>query len=102
MTNTYTTEDCKTALQKLDLPWELNESAEKMYLIVPTDNFLASLALATEITVWAEALQHHPDLELTYGQVKITLSTHDAQGITTKDITLANKIDALIGQKKRG
>ncbi len=40
----------------------------------------------------AEALQHHPDVDLRYARVTVTLSTHDAGGITELDFTLAARI----------
>ena len=44
----------------------------------------------------ADAMDHHPDLQLyRYKRIKIMLTTHDAGGITQKDFDLASKIDAL-------
>lgn len=103
MANLYSKEDCEKALQKLSLPWKVDKNATKMSVKVDTENFLDSLAFATEITVWAEALKHHPDLTLSYGKVFIVLTTHDIGGITIEDITLAKKIDTIMEyRKKRG
>lgn len=62
---------------------------------IQTGNFLAGLALVTKIAVRAEQADHHPDVLLTYPRVQISLSTHDAGGITAKDIELARDIDRL-------
>ena len=44
----------------------------------------------------AEKRDHHPDLLMTWRKVKVSLSTHTAQGITEKDISLAREYDALV------
>ena len=43
----------------------------------------------------AEAQQHHPDVDVRYTKLAFHLSTHDAGGITDKDLTLAHAVDAL-------
>lgn len=43
----------------------------------------------------AEALNHHPDVDLRYNRVVVTLSTHDQGGLTAFDFELAKQIDAL-------
>jgi 4a-hydroxytetrahydrobiopterin dehydratase len=40
----------------------------------------------------AERAGHHPDIDIRYNTVKLTLSTHDAGGLTTKDFDLARAI----------
>ncbi len=47
----------------------------------------------------AEAADHHPDIELTWGSVVVRLQTHTAGGITDKDIALARQIEALVSLK---
>ena len=42
----------------------------------------------------AEASNHHPDVDIRYTKVTVTLSTHDAGGITVKDLDLAKEIEA--------
>ena len=44
----------------------------------------------------AEAQQHHPDVDVRYTKLTFQLSTHDAGGITEKDFTLAQAIEALL------
>jgi 4a-hydroxytetrahydrobiopterin dehydratase len=43
----------------------------------------------------AEAMNHHPDLDIRYSRVTATLSTHDSGGITTKDLALARGLEGL-------
>ena len=44
----------------------------------------------------ADQLQHHPDIMVRYNKVTLTVSTHDAGGITEKDFALAESVDGLI------
>jgi putative nucleotidyltransferase with HDIG domain len=58
-------------------------------------NFVEALAFVQSLGVEAEQKQHHPDLDIRYSKVKVGLATHDAGGITLKDIALAQKADSL-------
>jgi 4a-hydroxytetrahydrobiopterin dehydratase len=57
--------------------------------------FLNALAFVTAISHASEAIDHHPDILIQYNRVTLTLSTHDAGGLTELDITLAKQIDDL-------
>lgn len=57
-------------------------------------DFVESMAFVQKVATEAEADQHHPDILIRYNKVTLTLSTHDAGGITQKDFDLARKIDA--------
>lgn len=56
--------------------------------------FPAAIDWVRRVADVAEAMNHHPDIDIRYTKVTLTLSTHDSGGITTKDITLARRIDA--------
>jgi 4a-hydroxytetrahydrobiopterin dehydratase len=58
-------------------------------------DFRAAMKFANEVAELAEAAQHHPDIDIRYAQVKLVLSTHDAGGVTAKDIDLARQINSL-------
>jgi 4a-hydroxytetrahydrobiopterin dehydratase len=60
-----------------------------------TDGWSTTLMLVNAIGFIAEAADHHPDLEVSWGKVAIRLSTHSAGGITDKDIALAREIERL-------
>lgn len=55
----------------------------------------APLAWVNRVWALAQARQHHPDVELSYGRVTLHLTTHDAGVLTNKDITLALELNAL-------
>jgi 4a-hydroxytetrahydrobiopterin dehydratase len=58
-------------------------------------DFIAAIDFVNRLVEPAEAAGHHPDLEISYNKVTITLTTHDAGGLTEKDFSLARVIDQL-------
>jgi 4a-hydroxytetrahydrobiopterin dehydratase len=74
--------------------WKLVEGKqlEKNYKF---PDFNAALALTIRVGNLAENEGHHPDILLTYGAVRIQLSTHSVKGLTENDFILAAKIDRL-------
>ncbi len=59
-------------------------------------SFRAAVALVNDIADLAEREDHHPDLALAYTRLRITTTTHDAGGLTERDLRLAAGIDALV------
>lgn len=58
-------------------------------------DFVGSVEFVASLVEPAEAMNHHPDLEISWATVKVTLSTHSEGGLTAADLELAAKIDAL-------
>jgi 4a-hydroxytetrahydrobiopterin dehydratase len=58
-------------------------------------NFRDAFGMATRVGLLAEQQGHHPDFELGWGSLKLTLTTHAAKGLTDNDFILAAKIDEL-------
>jgi 4a-hydroxytetrahydrobiopterin dehydratase len=58
-------------------------------------NFVEAIGFVNRLVQPAEAAAHHPDLQISYNLVKISLSTHDAGGLTQIDFDLARQIAAL-------
>ena len=73
--------------------WTINKKETQLSKSFTVPSFIAGLALIAKVTVYAEILQHHPDVELSYDKVKIKLTTHDVKGLTKTDFELAKKID---------
>lgn len=61
-------------------------------------DFVEAMRFVNQIADEAEVRQHHPDILIRYNRVMLTLSTHDAGGITTKDFALAEFADGLVAQ----
>lgn len=57
--------------------------------------YSAGLHAVAAIGAAAEAADHHPDLVLRYGVLEVVLSSHDAGGVTTRDVDLARTISAV-------
>jgi 4a-hydroxytetrahydrobiopterin dehydratase len=57
--------------------------------------FKGSVDLVNRLLPVAEAMNHHPDLEISWATVTVTLSTHSEGGLTGADFDLAARIDAL-------
>ncbi len=57
-------------------------------------NFAEAMNFVNRVAESAEAANHHPDIDIRYSKVTLTLSTHDSGGITQKDIDLARAIDS--------
>ena len=85
-------EDLATALEKLP-GWCLSSGAlERTF---PCRTFTGAVSFVRQVAELAEDAGHHPDIDIRYDRVRLTLVTHDAGGITTKDIALAQEINRL-------
>lgn len=60
------------------------------------DNFKDAFSIMTRLAFEAEKLNHHPDWSNVYNKLYISLSTHEAGGVTEKDFQLAEIIDSLV------
>ncbi len=63
-----------------------------------TGGFSAGAALVQQIAVAADAADHHPDVELRYPHVTVTLSSHDVGAVTARDVRLARRISELAAE----
>lgn len=84
----------KTHMRQLSKGWKLvkGHQIEKEYTF---KDFAQALAFTNKIGALAEKADHHPDIALSWGKVKVTLSTHSVGGLSDKDFLLAAKCDAL-------
>ncbi len=55
--------------------------------------FEQGIAFVTRVAKAADAMDHHPDIDIRYTKVTFALSTHDAGGITERDLELARQIE---------
>ncbi len=95
MTSQVLSDDVIRAHLQRDLPrWSHTDGAlERTYR---THGWKGTLMVVNAIGHLAEAAWHHPDLHVTYPAVTVRLNTHDAGGITLKDVELAIAIEKLI------
>lgn len=98
MIKKLTTTEIETALttlnQKCAAAWTIEEG--KLYRAFKFPNFIAAFGFMTQVAILAEKADHHPEWFNVYNKVNISLTTHDAGGISTRDFALAEQISALI------
>jgi len=75
--------------------WRLEEG--KLMLSLKFENFSMAWGFMSRVALLAEQQDHHPEWVNVYNRVDIALVTHDAGGITTKDLDLAKAITQLLG-----
>jgi 4a-hydroxytetrahydrobiopterin dehydratase len=73
--------------------WSLDADARRISRHLEFADFNAAFAFMTRVALAAERRDHHPDWSNAYNVVDVALSTHDAGGLTMKDIELARFID---------
>lgn len=86
-------EEIEKALQQLE-GWEYDDNA--IHTKIEFKDFKEAFSAMTRIAFEAEAQAHHPDWTNVYNELAITLSTHDAGGVTQKDIEMAKTIEKLL------
>ncbi len=75
--------------------WTVNKAETQISKTFDFPNFVTALAFCAKVAVHAEVLGHHPDIELSYGKVKVKLSTHEIKGLSKLDFELAKRIEGL-------
>ena len=85
-------EDLRAALKRLP-DWRLAEGREAITRKYQFVDFDAAFAFMTRVALLASKTDHHPEWFNVYNKVDVTLATHDANGVTQKDIDLAMAMD---------
>jgi len=74
--------------------WEREDDAiTRTYVFT---DFNESMGFVTRVAIASEKADHHPDIDIRWNKVTLTLSTHSEGGITTKDLDLADAIDGYV------
>lgn len=87
-----TIDDLKQALKRLP-DWSLAAEREAIQRRFTFVDFDAAFAFMTRCALLAAKMDHHPEWFNVYNKVDVTLATHDAGGVTQKDIDLATAMD---------
>ena len=80
-------------LEELD-GWEFKDDA--IHTSFQFENFKEAFSVMVRIAFEAEAQQHHPEWTNVFNELQISLSTHDAGGVTEKDFKLARSIENIV------
>jgi len=90
--------DAERAAALSELPeWALTEGRDALTRSFRFKDFNAAFGFMSRVAMMAEKLDHHPEWSNVYSKVEVTLSTHDAGGLTARDIELARFMDRVGG-----
>ncbi|MEM9084430.1 MAG: 4a-hydroxytetrahydrobiopterin dehydratase [Pseudomonadota bacterium] len=77
--------------------WELTREGKAIQRTFQFGDFSEAWGFMSRVALLADSQDHHPEWFNVYAKVEITLTTHDAGGLSTRDVTMARAIDALVG-----
>ena len=81
-----------TALENLPGRWVLAEDGKSLRQSFKFKSFAEAWSFMSHVALLAEKMDHHPDWSNSYNKVEISLSSHDAGGVTKRDLDLAQAI----------
>ena len=84
-----------TALQELP-HWSYDQTAQGIRRKLTFTDFAEAFGFMTRVAIIAEKVDHHPEWFNVYNRVEILLTTHDAGGLSQRDIDLAKAIDGFV------
>lgn len=93
--STLDTDTVRASLAELD-GWELDGNRIRRHLTF--DGFREAIDFIDRVADLAEAADHHPELTNVYADVTVVLTSHDAGGVTDRDLALAREIDGVVEQ----
>ncbi len=73
--------------------WKRNDNTIERTL--QFDNFVQAMDFVNQIAEAAEAVNHHPDIHISYNKVTLVLVSHDSGGVTQRDVRMAGKINEI-------
>lgn len=80
-----------------DLPhWTYDPDRNALFRHIACTDFSAAFGIMTRIALAAETQDHHPEWFNVYNRIDIWLTTHDAGGVSSRDVRLARTIDAIV------
>ena len=78
--------------------WALADGREAIQRRYVFKDFSEAFGFMTRVALVAETMDHHPEWSNVYKTVDVTLATHDADGLTELDVTLAKAMDRIAGK----
>ncbi len=88
------TEDERATLATVHPDWAI--TADAMSRTFVFEDFSAAMAFVTRVALAAEALDHHPDIDIRWNKVTLRLTTHSAGALTEMDSILAAAFDGFV------
>ena len=77
--------------------WDYDEARDAITRTVVFTDFAEAFGFMAQVAILAEKADHHPEWTNVWNRVQILLTTHDAGGFSGRDVELAEKIDAILG-----
>ena len=78
--------------------WKMVDGRDAITKCFKFSNFNAAFGFMTRVALVAERMNHHPEWSNVWNRVDVTLTTHDADGLTDRDIKLAEEMDKIAGK----
>ncbi len=95
MVDQLTDDERAGALDALD-EWDYDEARDAISRSFTFEDFTEAFAFMTRVALIAEKADHHPEWSNVWNRVDILLTTHDAGGLSKRDVALAGRIDGLM------
>ena len=77
--------------------WDYDDARDAVTRTVVFGDFAEAFGFMARVAILAEKADHHPEWSNVYNRVHILLTTHDAGGLSHRDIEMAAAIDAILG-----
>ena len=77
--------------------WSLSQKGKSIERTLQFEDFSEAWGFMNRVALLAEKMDHHPEWFNVYNEVEITLTTHDAGGLSKRDAKMARAIEALLG-----
>ena len=93
MAKVLSSDDLSKLIDQEALDWKVIEDGKKIKKTFKFNSFIEAFSFMSKVAIYAEKKDHHPEWSNVYNKVEICLTTHDAGGITEKDVDLINFIE---------
>ena len=92
--------DKEKSLSLLNPAWELSFNNTRLRRSFTFCDFKSSLGLANAISIYAEEVNHHPEIHFGWGHLEVEIWTHTENDVLPQDFSFAEKVDELSGSAK--
>jgi 4a-hydroxytetrahydrobiopterin dehydratase len=77
--------------------WDYDDARDAITRTILFADFVEAFGFMTQVALLAEKADHHPEWKNVYNRVDILLTTHDAGGLSERDVDMAEAIDTILG-----
>jgi 4a-hydroxytetrahydrobiopterin dehydratase len=77
--------------------WDYDEARDAITRSIVFTDFAEAFGFMAQVAILAERMDHHPEWSNVYNRVDVLLTTHDAGGLSSRDVELAGAIDGILG-----